>query len=225
MGDVASAFAGGGFEAHAVGTVLFGVQIDEVDVVGITAVELFGLETGVGGAVDGTVVGLARSALRGLVLEVRELRVGQTLGEEQAVINDRAGHLVSLRRGATSGRCRGAEERLGVVGHDRLAGGGIRLEARLVDKVTPDAMTKRGHRRLGIVGLIPTRILQQRQSQRGYDIRRGGNNARKCLGIEQPLLPMIPGAGFGTRRLILQLRPLTRPDNRTDSVPRPAPSR
>ena len=52
------------------------------------------LEAGVGGAVDGAVVGLARSALRRLVLKVRELRIGQPLGKEEAVVNDGASHLV-----------------------------------------------------------------------------------------------------------------------------------
>ena len=92
--DVAPTFARGGLEAHGIRPVLLGVQIDQIDIGGVAAVQFFRLEPGVGGAIDGAVVCLAGSSLSGLVLKVCELRIRKPLRKEEAVVNDRAGHLV-----------------------------------------------------------------------------------------------------------------------------------
>mmetsp|Transcript_6072 Transcript_6072/g.17012 ORF Transcript_6072/g.17012 Transcript_6072/m.17012 type:complete len:439 (+) Transcript_6072:1176-2492(+) len=69
-------------------------------------------------------------------------------------------------------------------------------------------MSKGRHGRFGVVGLVPAAVLQQRQRQRTDDVGRRTDHPAQRLGIPIPLLPVIAGAGFRPRRLVLQLGPL-----------------
>ena len=69
-------------------------------------------------------------------------------------------------------------------------------------------MSKGRDGRLGVVGLIPSAVLQQRQRQRADDVGRRTDDAAQRLGIPIPLLPVIARAGVRPRRLVLQLGPL-----------------
>ena len=68
------------------------------------------------------VVGLAGATLAGLLGEVRKLRVGEPLRKEEAIVDNRACHLVGVRGGAAPGRRLFAEKATGVVWDDRVAG-------------------------------------------------------------------------------------------------------